>query len=995
MPIKLIHTLLTICTATISALTLSCSEQEPVTQQPTKIKTTKHHNTTNNKNNQKQQTISFNQHIRPILNKNCTSCHGGVNVGKDSKMPGLLSLVYDLKGVRGESKKLTIIPGNPENSELFKRITADDQDIDLMPPPSHGPRLTQNEVNTIKQWIKQGAKWDTHWAYKPPSIKTKTNNLNIDHFIQAKLKLNNLQPSKTAHPATLLRRLSFDLTGLPPTIDQLNNFETQYNLNPATTYSKAVDRLLASDAFGERWTSVWMDLARYADSEGLGADRRRDVWPYRDWLIKAFNSDMPFDQFTIKQLAGDLLEKPTHEDLIATTFHRLTQNNSEGGTDDEEFRIAALIDRVNTTWEVWQGQTFGCVQCHSHPYDTIEHDEYYKFLAFFNNDQDNDLNHHFPTLKVPNNKALYNQATTNLNNLNNTQANYINPPQIIAKKSKWLTPKNATLNSTRSKAILKKNNTHQEIHLIGNKINNTTFTLNWKPTTDTLEAIKITILPTNEKTALSHPENGSVLSTIKLNLTLQDNTTTEIPISHIIPDSSENPLNFRDSLTKNANGWGPFSKIFHPRWAVITPEKTISLTNVKHITLSMNYKKQYLAGMVLVPLRSKIEYTANPQWANWAKQAEPSLLAFQTASKNYHATEGPNIPIMKMRDPKLKRNTHVFDRGNWLEKGKRITKANTPKALPPLITSNPNNPTRLDMARWIASTENPLTARIAVNRFWQQLFGIGIVETLEDLGSSGSPPTHPQLLDYLAIRFSNEHNWSTKKILKEIVMSSTYQQTANVSKAHRAKDPDNIWLSYAPRRRLSAEAIRDMGLANSGLLTHQLYGKPTYPPIPPGVWKPFARDKWITPKVGDPQRYRRALYTYWKRSIPYPALMAFDTPTREVCSKRRLISNTPTAALTTLNDEAYAEFAKALAQRMKNDIPNNTLKANLAYGYRITTSHKPDEATISELIAAHNTALKHYQNHPEQLKAIAKSPEIGAYTIVASLLLNLDASLTK
>ncbi len=947
--------------------------------------------------------ISFNQHVRPILNKNCTSCHGGVNVGKESKMPGKLSLIYDISGIKGKSGNLAVVPGKPEESELYKRIIAHDGDEDLMPPADHGPRLEDEEVRILKQWIEQGAEWDVHWAYKAPTPKPapetslKWGNNKIDSFILAKMEQHDLQPAKTADPATLLRRLSFDLTGLPPSIDELDKFEKAFAANPKQAYEAEVDRLLTSEAYGERWASVWMDLARYADSEGLGVDRRRNVWPYRDWLIKSLNDDMPFDQFTIKQLAGDLLDKPTHQDLIATTFHRLTQANDEGGTDDEEFRVAAVVDRVTTTWEVWQGQTFGCVQCHSHPYDTIENEEFYSFLAFFNNDQDLDLSNHFPTLKVPTSMDQYPDANAKLNALKQAELDYISPAQQLARDIKWKSPSGAKLTSTRSTAELKRSGGHEDIHVIGNKVNGTTFSLSWKPTTEKLEAIKLSILPQDEKAAVSHPEDGAVLSQVSLSLELNDGTKQNVAIEHLIPDSQENSLYVRNSLNpKSSDGWGPFSKLHRLRWAVLVPKDEILLENVKSVTLSMTYKKNYLSGMVLVPMRSRVEYTDHPQWKEWKATATDKLKAYGTARSNYHKISGPSIPIMQPRDPKLTRNTHVFDRGNWLEQGDLIPKAGTPRAFPPLNAKQPDNPNRLDMARWIASKENPLTARIAVNRYWQQLFGIGIVETLEDFGSSGILPTHPDLLDDLAVRFITDHQWSPKSIIKEIVMSATYQQTAAVSKEHRAEDPDNRWLSYSPRRRIRAEAIRDMGLANSGLLTQQLYGKPTYPPIPPGVWKPFvSSDKWNTPKVGDPQRYRRALYTYWKRSIPYPALMAFDTPTREACSKRRLVSNTPTAALTTLNDETYAEFSMGLARRMKYEFKEGSVRERLAYGYRITTSHRPDEDTLDELLAAFKTAEKNYQDHPEQLNGIAGTADGAAYTIVASLLLNLDASLTK
>ncbi|BDS05169.1 hypothetical protein NT6N_02090 [Oceaniferula spumae] len=939
--------------------------------------------------------ISFNDDIRPILNENCTACHGGV------KMAGDISLIYrHLALGKGKSGKTVIVPGSPDKSELMRRISTNDTD-DLMPPPEHGPRLDQKQVDLIRKWIEQGAEWQVHWAFEAPKAqelptnKLKWGHNRVDAFTLSQMEKHGLEPSPRATPAELLRRLSFDLTGLPPTIAELDAFEKANAENPKAAWEAEVDRLLASPAYGERWASVWMDLARYADSEGLGADRKRDVWPYRDWLIRAYNSDMPYDQFTIKQLAGDLLEKPSYDDRIATVFHRLSQANEEGGTDDEEFRVGAVIDRVNTTWEVWQGQTFGCIQCHSHPYDTIEHDEFYKFSAFFNNDQDNDVSNHQPTLRVPNDHKQYSDANQKLVAYETARNDYHAYGHKAISGASWQGTKNTSVTSTRTKSKVVKNGDIEEIHTVGNVVRGTHFNVTW-PAADTnrIDAVRVTLMPKNPKKAASSPENGAVLSYAELHVTGSDGKVQKIPFTHIIPDSTESSSDPDQTLSKKANGWGPFSKIFHDRWAVLVPEKPVILEPGSKVTLHMEHNVFYNASFVMVPHRLKVEFSSDPRWDAWRAAALPAKKKYRENYGTYLRVRGPAIPVMAQRDPTLARNTHVFDRGNWLEKGELIKKADTPAAFPKLKPRG-NQPDRLDMARWMASPENPLTARVEVNRFWQQLFGRGIVETLEDFGSSGMNPTHPKLLDDLAVRFQTELKWSRKALLREIVLSETYQQSARTDAAKRAKDPDNLWLSYSPRRRLRAEAVRDMGLATSGLLARNLYGHPTYPPIPPGVWKPFqGGDKWNTPKIGDPQRYRRALYTYWKRSIPYPALMSFDTPTREVCSKRRLVSNTPVAALTTLNDAAYAEFAQGLARRMKYE-HEGTLEEKIAYGYRIVTSQRPSPDVLKELVSSFKEMEKTYAANPGQMKGMAGSADGAAYTILASLLLNLDATLTK
>ena len=939
--------------------------------------------------------VSFNDDIRPIFNQNCVGCHGGV------KMAGEVSFIYrHLALGKGESGKRVIVPGEPQNSEIMRRLTSSDPD-DLMPPPEHGPSLSDKDIGLIRTWIEQGANWEVHWAFdapkpqKPPVTKLSWGNNRIDSLTLAEMEQRKLTPSPPASPAELLRRMSYDLTGLPPSIEDLDRFIAACAKNRKQAIDHEIDRLLASPAYGERWASVWMDLARYADSEGLGADRKRDVWPYRDWLIRSFNNDIPFDQFTIKQLAGDLLENPSYDDRIATVFHRLTQANEEGGTDDEEFRTVAVMDRASTTWEVWQGQTFGCVQCHSHPYDTFEHKEYYNFLAFFNNNQDNDTSSHYPTLRVPSKHADYQAANNHYRQFKSAEKNYHLSGHNFVKSTQWHNTKGSTVKSKRSKSKVTAVNDIEEIHTEGTVASRTHFDVTWEPETTRIDAVRINIIPKDIAAAKSLPENGSVLSYAELRVTRADGKVEKIPFQHIIPDSTESSLNPRLSLSsKSSSGWGPFSKIYHPRWAVLVPKSPVKLSAGSKVTLHLQYNSFYLAGFVMVPHRSSISYSGDPKWDNWRSSATELFSQFSATSKAYRKTSGPSIPVIQQRDTTLPRKTHVFKRGNWLEKGELVEQANTPAAFPKLKTQG-KSPTRLDMARWLASTENPLTARIAVNRYWHQLFGRGIVETLEDFGSAGMKPTNQALLDDLAVRFQTDYKWSNKAILREIVSSATYQQTATASVEKRAKDPENIWLSYSPRRRLQAEAVRDMGLVVSGLISNTLYGKPAYPPIPPGVWKPFSSgDKWNTPAIGNPERYRRSLYTYWKRSIPYPALMSFDTPTREVCSKRRLMSNTPVAALTTLNDVAFAEFAQGLARRMKYDC-EGSLQQKIAFGYRVATSKNPRPETLKELVLTFQDIEQSYKKNPKQMAGMAGTADGAAYTVIASLILNLDATLSK
>ncbi|GAA5496485.1 hypothetical protein Rhal01_02669 [Rubritalea halochordaticola] len=939
--------------------------------------------------------INFNEEVRPILNKNCTGCHGGV------QMAGGVSFIYRDKALgKGESGKRIIVPGDPDGSEFMRRILTNDPD-DVMPPPAHGHKLDEKEITLLRNWIKQGADWEVHWAFEQPKmpaipkVDSKWPNGHIDRFILAKMQEKGLSPAKQGSAAELLRRLNFDLIGMPPTIEELDAFEKAFADNPEQAWEAAVDRLLASEKYGERWASVWMDLARYADSEGLGVDMPRTVWPYRDWLIRAYNEDMPYDDFTIKQLAGDLLENPSHSDRVATVFHRLTQANNEGGTDDEEFRVSAVLDRVNTTWEVWQGQTFGCVQCHSHPYDTFEKEEYYKFAAFFNNTKDADTSNRFPTLKVPNDPAEYAKATELLKAKLSAEEKFYGAARTLAQSESWKDGQMTGVNTNKGKAEIAKVNGVEEVRTVGNVAQGTRFEINLESAA-ALQALRVTLLPKDGAKAASTPNWGAPVSSAELFIVDAEGKKTASQIAYIIPDSMEATLTPEDTLNKKSrNGWGPWTKHFHPRWAMLLPREEIKLAEGEKLQIQLTFNHNTV-NTPLVANRLRVEASANQKLGDWAKDpnTQASFKAMQAARSAYNRINGPAIPVIEERDPALARKTHLFEKGNWLEKGKVIEAPATPNSFPKMKVAG-KQANRLDMARWLASEENPLTARVEVNRLWQQLFGTGIVETLEDLGSSGLPPSNPELLDYLAMKFQGEYGWSRKQIIKEIVMSNTYRQTAEVGESKRSLDPRNTYLSYAPRRRLRAEAVRDAGLRVSGLYAEKMFGKPVYPPLPPGVWKPFyGGDKWTTPEVGQPDRYRRSLYTYWKRSIPYPALMSFDAPSRELCTKRRLVSNTPIAALTTLNDPAFAEFAQGLARVMKYDTKGSVEK-KISTGYRVATSRRPNPEILKMLVDAYKDIEQSYKDNPDQLQGMAGTADGGAYTVLASLILNLDASLTK
>jgi len=941
--------------------------------------------------------IDFSRDIRPILNSNCTGCHGGV------KKQGGVSFLYREQVIaKGESGKPTVVPGDPEASEMMYRITTDVEE-DIMPQPDHGPRLKDDEIALIRQWIKEGAKWNNHWSFEkpiahtPPPVKNASwPKSDIDRFLLARMEKEGMSPARPAKPARLLRRLHLDLTGYPPSLEELDAFDQAYAADPDTAIREATDRLLASEAYGEKWATQWLDLARYADSEGMGIDRRWNTWPYRDWVIQALNNDMPYDEFIQKQLAGDLLPEPSLDDLIATNYHRLTQQNQEGGTDNEEFRTMAVMDRATTTWEGLQGISFGCVQCHDHPYDPIKHDEYYKFLAFFNSTRDQDKENHHPVLYVPHSKKDHGKATELLNKFKKLRSSIFEQGWALTKTSPWHKVSKMEVKSHKVGSEGKMDEGYLEFRTTGTIPKNTSFDLTIpKPAElEQLTAIRVHTLPLDLEKARHSGTLGAVISQIELSAIFPGETEPKkVELQHVIGDDI-NPRYLENSSlkkTKNGYGWGARTHQYHPRSCVIVLKNALEMPEGTVLKLSIEHSDNAPTGPLAIK-RGRLDLTDDPAYSEWLIRSKSERNALRSTWLEYRKIGKIALPIMEDLPPHLERETRLFKRGNWLEKGDTPFKANTPASLHALGAENAN---RLDLARWITSQENPFTARVLVARVWEQIFGIGLVETLEDFGSAGILPTHGELLDTLAVRFQTEMNYSIKTLIHEILQTAVYRQSSKRDSVTSQKDQQNIFLSHGPRNRLSAEHVRDHHLHVSGLLSKKLYGWPAYPPIPSGVWKPFsAADKWETPKVGHPNRYRRSLYTYRKRSIPHPSMDAFDSPSRENCSTRRLASNTPLAALVTLNDEGFAEMSAGLARRMKYKTEGD-LRTKLATGYRLATSTKPTKEQLDTIEGLFKKTEKDYTGKKDALKGLAGTADGAAFVVVANTLLNLDAALTK
>jgi Protein of unknown function (DUF1553)/Protein of unknown function (DUF1549)/Planctomycete cytochrome C len=892
----------------------------------------------------RNKSIDFNSQVKPIFNKKCIICHGGV------RRKGGFSVLFRSEALdTTESGKLAIIPGDPDHSELVKRITNKDPEERM---PYKHPALSDEEVNILKKWIKEGAQWGNHWAYvavKPVEVPHPKGSLfgllpaknaewpknEIDYFILDKLRQEKMQPSPEADKATLLRRVSLDLLGIPAPERLAKHYLAD---SSSTAYENLVDSLLVSPHFGERWTSMWMDLARYADTKGYERDDSRSIWRYRDWLIQAFNEDKPYDQFLTEQIAGDLLPNPTDDQYIATAFHRNTMTNDEGGTDNEEFRTAAVLDRVNTTWEAVMGTTFGCVQCHSHPYDPFTHDEYYKFVAFFNDSRDEDTYADYPLLRHFNDSLR----------------------QSLNELTSWLKQ-----NVSVDKSI---------------EINR--FLRTWQPAINSLTA---------------DPMENSALNDTKW-LIFRNHALARM---RRVDLDKKNTLIFRYAGYAKQGTWkihldkpdGPILKSL-----VIQPTKdwTISSFDFMPVAGVHDLYLTYESPQLKKPTDNGMEF----DWFYFTEEFPGKDKSGYEKEKDQFwkimRADVPTTPVMMDNPADMHRTTNVFERGNWLVKGKQV-EADVPHSLNPMPADAPHN--RMGLARWLTSKENPLTARTLVNRLWEQLFGAGLVETLEDLGTQGAPPSHKELLDALAWKFMNEDQWSVKKLLKEMVLSATYRQDSKLDADAEEKDPFNKYYGRGPRVRLSAEQVRDEALTVSGLLNEKLKGPSVMPYQPGGIWlSPWNGQDWEA-SAGS-EKYRRALYTYWKRTAPYPSMITFDGAAREVCTARRIRTNTPLQALVMLNDETYLDAARNFAYRMQSQGGNN-VSDEISAGYELTMYKKIAPGKLKALEKLYEESFAKLKQDPEKACAMIgmmnehNNPQTAALVVVANAMLNLDEWVTK
>ena len=938
--------------------------------------------------------VDFNRQVRPILTQNCIGCHGGV------KSASGISFVFREEALKaGASGRIAIVPGQPDKSELIARITS--QDPSYRMPKGTGTPLTPAQIAVLRQWIAEGAEWQPHWAFvapqRPaiPAVRdTQWPRGSVDRFVLARLEREHLQPTPPADRPALLRRVSFDLIGLPPTPEEVAAFVA----DPAPdAFEKQVDRLLASPHFGERWAAVWLDLARYADSKGYEKDLERSVWKYRDWLIDALNRNEPYDQFVVDQLAGDLLPKATLENIIATSFHRQTQTNDEGGSDDEEFRLYAVEDRIATTWSAFNGLTFNCAQCHSHPYDPIRQSDYYAFLAFFNSTRDADYPNDYPLAYVPDDPKRYGEAQNLATTIAELRERIVaRGKQLENDATQW---KRLPIVEARGDPEVDIACRDGEAFVDGAVTTKAVYELLTAPATEQTEirALKVEVPPLNETAARTTPEPGFVVARIDTSVVPASGAEHKVGFVRFCADSENVPDSYPAPLPPGKSAGTSVSSRFmanpmlsRPRWIVGIPTEPLRLHPGDRIKIRLNHGIP-ITGNPAPVRRVRLATSAAEAWTQLGKDRtlDEDQRRLAAATQELVSIPGTSVPVMQELPDDEARETHLFVRGNWLAKDEKLVRPGLPPFLPPLPSGAPLN--RLTLARWFVSPGQPLTARVAVNRYWEQLFGRGLVESMDDFGSTGEPPAHPELLDWLAVHFEQDLRWNAKALLRELALSATYRQSSAASVAAYVRDPHNRLLGRGPRNRLTAEMIRDQALAVSGLLSSKIGGPPVMPPQPPGIWATvYNKVDWVNSEGED--RYRRGIYTYWRRSSPYPSFLTFDVPNRTLCSARRIPTNTPMQALVTLNDPVYREAAVALGRRMKS--AGDAIEAQIAFGFCAAIARPPSSNELAELAKLYRTALE----SPASDAACERPGDDrgdAARGIVAEAILNLDAALTK
>jgi mono/diheme cytochrome c family protein len=1001
--------------------------------------------------------IDFNRQIRPILSENCFACHGP---DEKARKAGLRLDTREGAFAALESGEHALVADSPDDSALLFRIEEQDETV-VMPPPSSKKALTADQKALLRRWVEQGAEWSEHWAFtapKRPDIPESSIANPIDAFIRARLSSKGLTPNPEADKTTLIRRATLDLTGLPPTLEEIDTFLADTSPD---AYEKLIDRLLQSPHYGEHMARFWLDAARYGDTHGLHLDNYREMWPYRDWVVSAFNGNLPFDQFSIQQLAGDMLENPSRDQKIASGFNRAHVTTSEGGSIDEEVYVRNVVDRVDTTGTVFLGLTIGCARCHDHKFDPIRQKDYYQLFAVLNNCDDKPLDGNAakypPIIQV----STPEQDTEKARLSSEIAAQKTKIDEALAK-----VPYDDSVDAALGEFVKREDyiwvddalppgaKQHGDgswtfapapdhpVHSGKTSIRNTYdsmgqhFFLEAQPLVvgegDVLFA-HVFIDPTKPPRELMlqwHSDNWKHRAYWGENLVDfgQVNTTERVAMGPlprtgqwvrlevdaakvgITPGTKITGMAFTQfggNVYWDAAGaftWTPQAgQSYDTLSAWIRAQKAAKLANLPPEIAEAIKKdrgerspeqREQLKRHFLVHGYAKAKATIAPlsnQLTDLEKQ-------FKTLDESIPTT-------LVSEERKEPRPAFILTRGDYDKRGEAVERG-LPAFLPPLPPGQPNN--RLGLAHWLVSPEQPLTARVTVNRLWLQLFGTGLVKTAEDFGIQGEPPSHPELLDWLAVDL-RETGWDVKRFMKQMLMSETYRQSAKVTPEKLAADPDNRLLSRGPRFRLDAETLRDQALLQSGLLVTTLGGPGVKPPQPAGLWEAVgfvgSNTAIFKPDTGHDKVHRRSLYTFWKRTSPPPQMTTFDAPSREACTVRRERTNTPLQALLLMNEPQYVEAARALAERGLREGGSND-EDRIVFLFRLATARRPEPAELVELISALADLRAHYKANTQAATELINvgetkptptldPAELAAWTMIANTLLNLDETLTK
>lgn len=1023
------------------------------------------------------QEVRFNRDVRPVLSDKCFRCHGPDAAQRKADLR--LDRREDAIAVRGDSA--AIAPGKPGESELLRRITSADAD-ERMPPADSGVTLTASEIELLRRWIRQGAEYQAHWSFVPPRSPLLPNVRQqewprnpIDRFVLAELERHDLRPSPEASRETLLRRVTLDLTGLPPTLDEIDAFLAD---DSPRAYENVVDRLLKSPRYGERMALDWLDAARYADTNGYFTDEERQAWPWRDWVIHSFNANQSFDEFTVEQLAGDLLPNPSLQQRIATAFNRNHMVTNETGVIEEESRVGYVVDRVDTTATVWLGLTMGCARCHDHKYDPISQRDYYRLFAAFNNLQEAGIVKETaplspaPNLSLP--TADQEQRLVRLSEQRQQCEAKLksHKPAILKAMAKWKETALAVLPVAPTTGSLvhfdfDRDDFNHGPRAVESRTHGTlAFEAGVKGRSVTFDSTQY--IEFSEPVPLEHDRpftvsvwlmpssapQGCIVSKMDSNVEsrgfeiLWYKSQPRINLAHhygrdgievvartklsggrwwhlvitydgsskadglkVFVDGQLAPVDVRrDSLTGSVASAEPWRIAWKGTGIGFDGgldelrlfDRALSADEVEAL-----HWREFLEGAIATPRKEWLKPEADKLEAYYLARHgsdEVRQLTEQLRSLrgDEEAARKEVLSVSVMQEMETPRATRLLVRGQYDQPGESVS-----FGIPTVIGKLPEGtlPNRLSLARWLVSPSNPLTARVAVNRLWQQCFGEGLVRTVNDFGLQGEPPSHPELLDWLATRFV-EDGWDVQALLKRIVTSATYRQSSHCTPSLLARDPENRWLARGPRYRLSAEAIRDQALAVSGLLVEKQGGPSVKPYQPPGLWEAVSYNGEMT-YVADhgESLYRRSLYTYWKRQSPPPGILIFDGPTREVCTVRRPRTNTPLQALLLLNDVTFVEAARGLGTRMMRDGGEDSA-ARIRHGFRLVTGRQPTTDEVLVLTKDFESHLDEFRAHPDSAKELLQagessvdpqldSRELAAWTLTASVLLNLDEVVTQ